>query len=373
MKKYVFIIVILLGLLINAHAISDETEEIFDATGAEKILDIETDVFESFNTTEFVRNLFDGEAMDVESVFTKIVKYIFRSFRRNIRLCLAVVGICYIMGLYSNFQNELGGKGVSQAGYVVFYCVLAGVLSSAFVGISEVAGVAIENTGVMIKSLMPILITLLTTSGGVISGSLLASVLILLANIVLLVIETIVLPLIYCSFAMSLAANMSERIKLTKTVPFLHKIIKWLLLFTMVAFSSLFGIYGMSGYTMDATTGKLVRFAIGTSVPIVGGVAADSFEAVLSTLAIARNLVGISGVVAILVTLLGPFLETVVIMWIFKLCAVVVEPFSDSRTVKLLTDASECITMLFSVLISVALIFIGGIGIVLVTGNFVLR
>ena len=224
----------------------------------------------------------------------------------------------------------------------------------------------------MIKSLMPVLIMLLTMSGAVISGGLLASVLISLANIVLLIIETTVIPLIYCSFAVSLAANMSEHIKFTKIVPFLHKIIKWTLLFIMVAFSSLFGIYGLSGHAMDATTGKLVRFAIGTGVPLVGGIAADSFETVLATLSVGRNLIGIGGIVFVFITLLSPLIESAVIMWIFKLCAVVVEPFSDARTVKLVTDAAECITMLFATLISVALIFISGIGVVLVTGNFML-
>ena len=372
MKKIVILILIFVCNVISICAVPAEVDEIIDATDAAKILESKNDIFDSFDATEFAYNLADGKGVNTESFVKKVLDYFFSSFRRNFKLCLSVVGIAYIMGLYSNLQ-DFGGNGVSQAGYMIFYCVLAGVICTAFSGISETAADSIQNISVMIKSLMPVLVMLLTTSGAVVSGGLLASVLISIANIVLLVVEKFVLPLIYCSFAMSLATNMSDRIKLTKTVPFLHKIIKWVLLFTMIMFSSLFGIYGLSGYTMDATAGKLVRFAIGTSVPLVGGIAADSFEAVLSTLSIGRTLIGIGGITVVFVTLLCPFIESAVVMWIFKLCAVIVEPFSDVRTVKLLSDASECITMLFATLISVALIFIGGIGVVLVTGNFVLR
>ena len=371
MKKLVILIIVIVCNSSIVCAVPAEVDEIINATDAQKILESKNDIFPSFDATEFVYDLADGKGVDAESLIEKVLDYFFRSFRKNLKLCLSVVGISYIMGLYSNLQN-FGGNGISQIGYMIFYCVLAGVICTAFFGISEATVESIRDISVMIKSLMPILVMLLTTAGAVVSGGLLASVLISIANIVLFVIETFVLPLIYCSFAMSIATNMSDRIKLTKTVPFLHKMVKWVLLFTMIMFSSLFGIYGLSGHAIDATAGKLVRFAIGTSVPLVGGIAADSFETVLSTLSVGRTLIGVGGIAVVFITLLCPFIESAVVMWIFKLCAVVIEPFSDVRTVKLLSDASECITMLFAALISVALIFTGGIGVVLVTGNFVL-
>ncbi|MBQ2967103.1 MAG: stage III sporulation protein AE [Clostridia bacterium] len=370
MKKILMILVMLLLSGNNVYALPENVQEMYDASGAQEILSVDNSFFESNAPDKIIEKLSTGEGFAVSSVFDEIVAFLLKTLKRNVGLCFTVIATGYIVGLYSNIQSGVGGKGVSECGFIISYCVFAGILTIAFSGISDTALEITENLSVMVKSLMPILISLLITSGGVVSGSLLSSVLIGIANVVLLVVENLVAPLIYCSFGMSVAGNMSDKIRLTKSVSFLHKIIKWVLLFVMAAFGSLFGIYGLSGTTMDATTGKLVRFAIGSGVPLVGGIAADSFESVLATLVVSKNLIGVTGVVVILVVLLGPVLETTVMMWIFRLCTVIMEPFSDGRIIRLLTDTSECISMLFAVLISVGLIFIGGVGVILVVGNF---
>ncbi|MBQ7039143.1 MAG: hypothetical protein IJN39_01090 [Clostridia bacterium] len=146
---------------------------------------------------------------------------------------------------------------------------------------------------------------------------------------------------------------------------------KWILVFLMAIFAGVFGVYGLSGSAIDASAGKAVRFAIGSGIPLVGGVAADSLETVIATLGATRNIIGTVGMCCVVVLAITPVIKTAVLMWIFRLCCTVIEPFSNPKIVKLMSDAAECISLVFSVLISVCLLFVGALGILLIAGNFV--
>ena len=139
----------------------------------------------------------------------------------------------------------------------------------------------------------------------------------------------------------------------------------------MAIFAGVFGVYGLSGSAIDASAGKAVRFAIGSGIPLVGGVAADSLETVIATLGATRNIIGTVGMCCVVVLAITPVIKTAVLMWIFRLCCTVIEPFSNPKIVKLMSDAAECISLVFSVLISVCLLFVGALGILLIAGNFV--
>lgn len=360
-------------LLAPLQCIADtlEIQEQFESSGAAEVLNTaESEVFPSFDSKKIAADLSNGNGFDAGSIVKKILSFFMGDLKQNLRMCAMITAAGFILGLFCTMQSAYGGKGVSECGFIVGYCVFAGLLSAAFSSVISPAERMIENVSLMINGTIPILLTLLTYGGSLVSASLFAPVLITLANVLSSVIKGVILPLILCSFALSVAANMSDRISLSNTVLTVRKSVKWILLFLMAVFAGIFGVYGLSGSAIDASAGKAARFAIGSGIPLVGGVAADSLETVVAMLGATRSIIGTAGMCAVVAAALSPIIKTAVLMWSFRLCCAVIEPFSDKRAVTLLNDAAECISLIFSTLISVCLIFIGALGVLLLVGNY---
>lgn len=371
MRKIILICFML--LLIPHIACAEPVMEQFDSLNASEFLDVDYNGIFTLDSREVAENLITGQGFDIKRIFKSIIDFVFREFKGNLKLCVMIITLGIMLGIISNMQSAFGGKGASECGFLVGYCIFSGVLSTAFLSIIEPAREMTENVSVMITSTIPILISMLTLSGGVATSALLSQGLILLVNVINTVIDGIIIPLIMCGFALSVCANMSDKINMTHLLGTINKAIKWILLFMMAIFAGVFGIYGLSGSAIDASAGKAVRFAIGSGIPLVGGIAADSIDTVIATFSATRSIIGTVGICAILVVSLVPILRTAVMMWIFRLCCALIEPFSSPKTVKLLSDTAESIMLVFAVLISVCLLFISAIGVLLIAGNFVVR
>lgn len=363
----------LLMFPVNVCALPDEVNEIYEASGADTLFEKSETGLSDFDAKEIAKSLAEGNGFDFGDIVKDLFEKLLKGFKENIKLCFSVVAIGYLMGMFSQMQNGVGGAGITACANIACYCVFAGVLAGAFSIIAAEMTELMGNLFLTVKALIPILITLLTVSGGVVSGGLLATFLIGGANIVVLILETFVVPLIYCSLAISIASNMSDKIRLTNAVPFMHKIVKWVLLFIMITYTGIIGIYSMSGAPMDMATGKIAKFVIGSGVPVVGGIAADSFSTVVATIAAGRSLIGVTGIILVIGSVAAPMLEIISLMLVFKFCAVVLEPFSSTGTVRLVSDVSACLSMLFAVLVAVGVVFVSGIGVILLTGNFIVR
>ena len=173
------------------------------------------------------------------------------------------------------------------------------------------------------------------------------------------------------TLALSVADKMSDRINITSAIKSLKHFVKWVLLFCMAIYSGIYGVYGLAGSALDSRLGKATRFAVGSSVPIVGGVVSDSIEVILGTVGAVRSLTGVVGIIAICAVALYPILKTALVMWLLRLSAAVLEPVSDKRIVQLTTDIADSVSAIFAILVSVSLLFIGCVGVILISGNFI--
>ena len=369
--RNLILILLLLVLPTRCEATENKIYRQFEMTGIEEAFDVTSDVFPEFDSRKMVEDLATGKAFDTSKIIDNLFTFFAEEFKNNLRICALLLTVGFLIGILSNMQTAYGGGGASEIGFFVAYCIFAGVLIVAFSEIISPAKEMIETVSVMVSATIPVLISLVTISGGVVTSSLMSSGMIMLVNVLNSVISGIVFPLILCSFSLSVTANMSEKLPLSHTVVTVRKTVKWILLFIMAVFAGIFGVYGLSGSAIDATAGKAVRFAVGSGIPLVGGVAADSLETVIATLGATRNIIGTVGMCAVAVTAATPIIKTAVLMWIFRICCAIIEPFSNPKVVKLMSDAAECISLVFSVLISVCLLFVGAIGILLIAGNFI--
>ena len=76
---------------------------------------------------------------------------------------------------------------------------------------------------------------------------------------------------------------------------------KWLMAAIITIFTGISAIYGFSSPALDAVSGKAVKFAVGSLVPVVGTFLSDTLETVVSGTRLMKNAVGTSGIIVMCV------------------------------------------------------------------------
>ena len=106
-------------------------------------------------------------------------------------------------------------------------------------------------------------------------------------------------------------------------------------------------------------------------VPILGGYLSQGFDLVTASLAIIKNALGISGILAVLAITLTPVFKLVALTIGLKLTAGIIEPIADKRMSSFINGVAECTRQLVGATMSVGFVFIGSIMLVILTLNAV--
>ena len=371
MKK--FLIIFLLSLGVYTYSCCAEQNIILDNYNEMEInnvFEIAQDSFPGFDGETIVKNLSLGKLPDTGDITKTIKEYAVGYFYDLLKIFMLIVLTGYIISIIDAASQAFGG-GVSKNALVVGYCIFAGVLIAVFAELIKPARETIENLLTMIKSTIPVLLTLLTLSGGATTSGFISPLLISLINVIASVLGDFLISVAMATVSLSVADRMSDRINISSAVKSLKQFVKWVLLFCMAIYSGLYGVYGLAGSALDNRIGKAARFAVGSSVPVVGNVVSDSIETIIGTVTALRSITGAVGIIAICAVAILPLIKIAMVMWMFRLSAVILEPVSDTKIVKLTADVADSTSMVFAILTAVSLLLIGCIGIILLSGNFI--
>ncbi len=361
--KRVMVILFLVFIPLTVSAEDFITQQ-FNASGLSEVYDIQSEIFPEFSAEALIKSLSSGRGVSVPAVLNRILDFLFGEFISAFKISAAVLAVGVIASVINTANDAFSSKGASQVGMAAVYCVFAGLLTAGFSGVITPAREMTDALCVMIKASLSVLISMCSLSGRVVSAGLMTGLLMSMINIVSGVMNNIVLPLALCSVSLSVAGNMSNKINISALTSSVRKLAKWVMLFCMAVYSGFFGLYGIAGASLDSAFGKAARFAIGSGIPIVGGVVAESVETVIATLDAVRGITGTAGIVVIVLTALSPILKTAAAMWMLRLCSAALQPIAAANITNLTSDVADSIGIVFAAMMCVCLLFAGSIGII---------
>lgn len=212
---------------------------------------------------------------------------------------------------------------------------------------------------------VPILITLMLTTGGLASSSGLGSIMIFFINIIGSIIGSLIIPLIMCSTVLGIVNSFSDKVQISELSKFLKSMVLWLLGIILTIFVCSLTLQGILSSSVDGTTSKTAKAAISNFIPFVGKIMGDTLETVIGCANILKNTFGTIGVIILLGISISPIIK-ITVMWFFlKLISCVCEIIADQKIVRLLAGIGESYKLLFGIMVSCSIMFIIGITIVL--------
>jgi len=216
---------------------------------------------------------------------------------------------------------------------------------------------------------MLVMITLLMTSGAIISATALEPTLLSIVEIGVWVIENIFVPLVMISTALNIVNGISDKFKTEKMVKFMNNTVRWGLTVMMTIFVSLAGLKSIASSGADGLTIKLSKFVTANLVPMVGGILAESVETVMNCSVVIKNSVGIFGIICLGLIAIRPALKLGAMLLLFRITAAIAEPVSDEKVVGCLSKIGDSVSVLFSMIVAVVVMFVMVVTIVLNAGN----
>lgn len=381
MKKIVWCILLLLLLLPLGGAYAEQTdgapgynvEAEVDSYGLDALDGYTGDAADYFTDgasfSDTVRALATGETVfDAKSILRLIVQGLFGEGYDCLALLLSVIAISVLFSLLNNMKSSFNKETVSEVAFFVCYLILSGIIVQAFGSAAKLVTNTVRTASVFINALAPVLMTMLVTSGGIVSAAAVNPVILLAAELSAVVVERLLMPLLYSSAALYIVSEINETIRVVKFADFLKKTVKWGLCLILTVFVGILSIQGFCSVPLDGAAAKTAKYVVGTAVPVVGSILSDTVETVVGCSMVVKNATGAAGMIAVLVIVTAPILRLLAVCAIFHISAAVIEPIADKRIANVTSNIASVTSLMAAVVITVALLFIICIGMVMCIG-----
>lgn len=280
-----------------------------------------------------------------------------------------VLIIIIIHSILIAITDTLENKSVSQIAYFVEFIMISVVILASFSNCLTIVKDTIQDLVGFTNSILPILITLMLTTGAITSASVIQPILLLLISFIGNTIINFILPIILISTSLNIISQISNEIKVSKISKFLNSSTIWILGVIMTLFVTVLSLEGSLTQTVDGVTAKTAKAAVSTVIPVVGKILGDATDAVIGCAGILKNAVGLIGIIVIIGICLTPIIKLTILTAMYSFMSAICEPIADTRIVNLLEKISETFKILLAIVFCVTVTLIIGLAIVIKVSN----
>ena len=348
MKKAVIcVILLMLCLPVKAGAADQEIYQgQYDALELDQVTE---------NLPDQAQDILSNETAGLDDLNENIIEILKSGFSQNAGILkkayqsfLIIFAVAVLCAVVQSIYEEPSGSLniIAMAGALAVTAAAAGSFSL----LSTTAKDTIAAIDAFSKSLLPTLAAAAAAAGSPVSASAKHVVAMLFSDVIITVIDNLLLPFTYAYIVLCAANAAIGSDALSGMAELVKKLIKTILTTLTAGFVAYLVLSGVISGTTDQVAIKGAKLAISSVVPVVGSIIADASETIMTSAGILRNSIGIAGLVALLALVLGPFLQLLAQVLIYKLCAAICSPFSTRPIIKLIENIGDAFSLVLGML-----------------------
>lgn len=373
MKKIICFIIVFICILSNNSYATDELmneqKEVFGISDfVEETEKYTGDFFEDIEIGELLNNAIEGD-IDNNKIFKKIINLLGIEVKSSIQILVSILVIVVIHSILKSVSDSLENKNISEIIYYVQYILIITIIMSNFSNILETVKETSQNLVGFMNMLVPILIMLMTYTGSIVTSGLIEPIILFMINFIGNMIQDVLIPLVLIITVLSIVSKISNKVQIDKISSFLRSGVLWFLGIVLTLFVGVISLEGTLSSSIDGITAKTAKAAVSSIVPVVGKILGDAVDTVLGCGVVLKNAVGIVGVIVMIGICIVPILKIGVITIAYNLAASVIQPISDEKIVKLLSEMGGVFKILFAILCSISVMLIIGVTLVIRISN----
>lgn len=377
MKKIIIVLILFLILIIPTVIYATEgTNEVIDeqksSLNIQKFIDeankYTTDFSPDLNAGSLLTSAIKGDVNN-KTIASKILSLFGNEIVDSLKLLGTILAIIVIGSILKTVTENLENKSATQVAYYVQYILIATVMFKNFSDIILSTREAIQGITGFMNMLVPILITLMISTGSLISANLVQPILLFFITFVGNMILNIIIPFILIGTVLGVVSQISDKIQIGKIAKYFKTSTIWIMGVTLTLFVGVLSLEGTLSSTVDGITAKTVKAAVSNLIPIVGKVLGDTIDTVMGSAVILKNAVGLVGIITIISICILPIIKLILLSLTYTVATALSEPIADGKIVKLLEQFGDTFKLLLAILFVVAVMFLIGVTIVIKMSN----
>ncbi|PFO03788.1 stage III sporulation protein AE [Bacillus sp. AFS076308] len=298
-----------------------------------------------------------------------ILKFAFHEFIANGKLLGSLIMLTIFSMFLQSMQNAFEKSTISKVAYSIIYMVLVILALNSFHIAISYTNEAIGTMISFVLALVPLLLALIAASGGVVSAAFFHPVILFLMNSSGLIMQYVILPLLFLATLLSIVSTMSEQYKVSQLAALLRNWSIGLMGLFLTVFLGVISVQGASAAVTDGVAIRTAKFVTGNFIPVIGRMFTDATDTVVSASVLLKNTVGIAGVAILLIIVAFPALKILMISFIYKFAAAILQPLGGGPVIKCLDIISKSVIYVFAALGIVSLMFFLSITVIVAAGN----
>ncbi len=367
MKKIILTFLIIIMLPFSVQAVGAEGNNLNTEENSkierlyEYIVNMKTDyeVLKDLDAREFVSEFLktgDGK-FSVQKLTRAFIAYSFKEAAAILRSMSILVIIAIVCALLNNLQQAFSSENLSNIAYFACYALIIIILSKSFYGSVQVAKDTIYKISDFMSALIPVLMMLLATVGGLTEAAVMDPIILAAINISVKIYANVIIPLIFMSFVLQFANNISSGFKIDKLTKLISQIAIWTQGIMVTIFIGIVSVRGMASKTIDQVTVKTAKYMVDNFIPVIGKALSDAIASVAGYSLLLKNALSGLGLIIILIIAIFPIIKLLIMSFMYRLTAALIEPISDTKIVNCLYSAGNSIALVMSCVISISIMF----------------
>ena len=363
MKKIITVLIFLLIFSCNFSSVS--AQETGDIDGAiNDILggindsdfeDISQILNDNFNDNKSIKEwivlFLTGEVNVNISMILRVLKSSFSGVVESVsKVLVYVIFIGITFGILNVINHKKNSNNEKNIIYFISYSLVVVLTSQMISTVFYSAKETITSMSKTIDGCFPLLITLSDFSGGF--GTALIKPLTGIVSLISSVLcSQVLLPLLSTCLIAVVIGNFSTTVKLDSLKKSLLSLVKWILGIITVVFSVVITAQGIVNSQYNGLSFKILKYATGSIIPIVGGFISGGLDVILSSAVLVKNSFGLILVFYVLFSVIGAGLSVLIVSFLIKFAVSICEPLLDGSVVKLLSGIGEVFSYLTAVIL----------------------
>lgn len=296
-------------------------------------------------------------SFDLSSLWDTFLSLVLRELRTFSALISQLLLLGVIGAVFHVFAESFPKGSISKVGQWVLFLAFLLVAVKNFHMALELGAGTIEKAADFLYAVLPVLLSSFALTGGTVAASVVQPTVLGVITLFLGLLERFFLPLLLMMAALVICSQLTSGYSFRKFCELIRSVLLIALGFMMTVFTGLLGLESFAAGTVDGLTLKTAKMATGSFIPLVGGYIADAFDSILGAGLLLRSSIGIFGVIAVFIVMFLPALRILLMAFLFKLTAAVLQPFGDDGFVTSLSDFSSVLMLLFALLVCAGLLF----------------
>lgn len=329
-------------------------------TFAENYLQIDGE--ELYNQT--TEQIMDGSfSLSPQKLLNDGISLLFKEIRDGRGEMLSLLVIAAMSALLQIFKDS--GKEINETAFFACYVLMTMSAIRIFASVAGYGAEVIEGMCEFVTKLAPVFTALLAACGKTASASAFHPVLSAAVYVMSLLVDKCILPMVYFSAVLSIVGHITPGLRISSFISLIHSAAKWILMSSLTVFTGVTAIYGFSVPVFDAVALKGIKFAVGTLVPVVGGILSETVDTVLASTGLMKGAVGSAGIIALLGTCVIPVIKIFAIYVMLRVTAAASEPVTDRRMADMLSGMASSVALILGMVVTASTLFVICIAIML--------